>query len=278
MTGHNAGRLNAAVEGVRKDIPSANLRPLLVDFSSFASARKAAEEVISWAEPLHVLIHNAAAPIGPFVLTTDNLETQMAVGHLVPFLFTALIKPIILSSASPTYTPRVIFISSIGHGHGTGPNFATLGKPDETLYQPVEAYYRVKSANVLTALEICKRSEGRVNAYSLHPGAIYTNIMQHPGAIGPLQEIGLLDSEGGMNTDPAGGVHTPGGIPWKTIAQGAATTIVAAFDPSLNDKPGTYLNDCAPANDIVGKESRDMGNATRLWRMSEKIVGENFVF
>ncbi|KAJ7644664.1 hypothetical protein FB45DRAFT_1116331 [Roridomyces roridus] len=224
-----------------------------------------------------VLIHNAAAPAGPLSLTVDHFELQMAIAHFVPFLFTKLIAPKILAANTTEYTPRIVFVSSIGHSLGTGVHFPTLGpwfpgsemeKEGKARFNPMEVYFQAKSAMVLTALEIWRRSEGKVNAYSLHPGAIDTNILYYPQSIEPMKALGMLDSEGRPNKS----------ITWKTMGQGAATTVVAAFDPSLNDKPGTYLDDCAPANDIVGKESKDMDNATRLWTMSEEIVGEKFVF
>ena len=79
---------------------------------------------------------------------------------------------------------------------------------------------------------------------------------------------------------------------WKTLDQGAATTLVAAYDPRLEGKiafikhtdmftctidcDGTLLHDCqfiAPA-----AHASDLKVADRLWRLSEQLVGESFPF
>ncbi|KAJ7644677.1 hypothetical protein FB45DRAFT_898445 [Roridomyces roridus] len=269
ITGHNPDRLKAAEQALKTQLPSANVRPLLVDLSSLASARRAAAEVNASPEPLHVIIHNAAATIGPFKLTPDNLESQVATGHVVPFLLTKLLAPKLLATHTPTYTPRVIFVSSAGHNlYHAGVNFDTLGNPDREGYVPLEAYGQAKSANILAAIELSKRAGGRINAFSLHPGFIYTNIIQHPDSLAHMNTLGALDPEGRPRES----------VQWKTAAQGAATTLVAAFDPSLNEKAGSYLNDCVVANDLIDPPSSDPANAARLWSLTEVIIGEKFTF
>ncbi|KAJ7465035.1 hypothetical protein FB451DRAFT_428285 [Mycena latifolia] len=269
ITGHNSERLKLVEEAIQGEQPSANVRPLMVDLSSLAAVRSAAAEVNAYPEPLHVMIHNAAATIGVFKLTVDNFESQMATDHIGPFLFTKLLVAKILAAGTTDYTPRVVFVSSLGHSFGTGINFTTLESPDPAGYEPMEAYYQAKAANILTALELSKRSKGRINSYSLAPGTIYTNIMKSPECITGLQKLGALGPDG----FPINEIFS-----FKTIPQGAATTLVAAFDPRLNDKPGTYLSDCAEANEKISPHSSDPANAEKLWTLTEKIVGERFAF
>ncbi|KAJ7166332.1 NAD-P-binding protein [Mycena crocata] len=270
ITGHNPERLKLAGDAIIKELPSANIRPLIVDLSSLAAVRKAAAEVNAYTEPLHVLIHNAAATIGPFKTTVDHLESQVATNHIAPFLLTKLLAPKLLAVGTANYTPRVVFVSSSGHSLGTGVNFDTLGHPNPTLYEPMEAYYQSKAANVLIAIELSKRSKGRLNAYSLHPGTVWTNIMHKTEeVIAGLQGLGVVGPDRLPTSDK---------IPYKTMQQGAATTLVAAFDPSLNDQPGTYLCDCKPANELIAPPSSDPGNAGTLWTLTERIVGEPFTF
>ncbi|KAJ6630141.1 hypothetical protein B0H10DRAFT_1867562 [Mycena sp. CBHHK59/15] len=268
ITGYNLERLKLSEDAIKKDVPSANIRRLALDLSSLAAIRKAAAEVNAYPEPLHVLIHNAAATIGPLKVTVDNLESQMVTDHIGPFLLTKLIAPKLLSTSTASYTPRVVFVSSMGHGFGTGVDFDNLGKPDAAAYTAMGAYFQAKSANVLTAIELSKRSKGSINAYSLHPGVIYTNINQKEESIADMQALGVLGPDGQPN--PA---HD-----WKTIPQGAATTVAAAFDPRLNGKPGAYLDNSTEANKDVAPHSSDPANAERLWELTEKIIGESFVF
>ncbi|KAJ7465006.1 hypothetical protein FB451DRAFT_1488007 [Mycena latifolia] len=270
ITGHNSERLKLAEDAIKAEQPLSNIRPLIVDLSSLEAVRKAAAEVNAYSEPLHVVIHNAAATIGVFKLTMDKLESQMATDHIGPFLFTKLLAAKILAAGTADYTPRVVFVSSVGHGFGTGVNFSTIGSPDPAGYEPMEAYYQAKSANVLCAIELSKRSNGRINSYSLDPGAIYTNIMHgSKESVAGLQKLGVLDPDGRPSNEK---------FSFKTIPQGAATTLVAAFDPRLNDKPGTYLSDCREANDEIAPHSSDPANAEKLWTLTEKIIGEPFAF
>ncbi|KAJ6468636.1 hypothetical protein C8R47DRAFT_1302405 [Mycena vitilis] len=136
------------------------------------------------------------------------------------------------------------------------------------------------------AIELSKRSKGQINSYSLHPGVIATTIVQRDDVRPDLQRLGVLGPDGQPATEK---------YPWKTIPQGAATTVVAAFDPSLDgqyylrclnqilirsipvENPGAYLSDCTVANEDIAPHSSDPANGERLWRISEKITGEIFV-
>ncbi|KAJ7142452.1 NAD-P-binding protein [Mycena epipterygia] len=269
ITGYNSERLKLSEDAIKKEVPSANIRRLVLDLSSLAAVRKAAAEVNAYTEPIHVLIHNAAATIGPFKLTADRLESQVATDHIGPFLLTKLLAPKILAAGTASYVPRVVFVSSIGQGWGSGVNFDTLGHPDPEKYQDMDAYFQAKSANVLTAIEISKRSRGKINGYSLHPGIIYTNMPQNEQSIPAMQAYGILGPDGKPDTE---------NVEWKTIPQGAATTVTAAFDTRLGDKPGAYLSDCNEANKNVAAHSSDPVNAAKLWAVTEEIIGEKFTF
>ncbi|KAJ6530330.1 hypothetical protein B0H19DRAFT_1384787 [Mycena capillaripes] len=269
ITGYNDERLKLSEDAIKKEIPTANIRRLTLDLSSLAGVRKAAAEVNTYSEPIHVLIHNAAAAIGPFKLTVDGLETQMATDHVGPFLFTKLLAPKILASTTTGYTPRVVFISSLTHTFGSGVNFDTIANPNPEKYTSFDAYYEAKSANILTAIEISKRSKGAINAYSLHPGIIFTNMNQKEESIPGMKALGVLGPDGQPNTKD---------LQWKTIPEGAATTVAAAFDPRINDKPGAYLDDSTVKNESVAAHSSDPANAAKLWTVTEKIIGEEFTF
>ncbi|KAJ7201673.1 hypothetical protein GGX14DRAFT_699391 [Mycena pura] len=269
ITGYNDERLKLSEEAIKKDVPTANIRRLTLDLASLAGVRKAAAEVNTYAEPLHVLIHNAAAAVGPFKLTVDNLESQMATDHIGPFLFTKLLARKLLASATASYTPRVVFVSSKAHRFGPGVDFATLAHPDAASYNANVGYYQAKSANILAAIELSRRSKGAIKGYSVHPGLIDTNFNQRDESIAALQALGVLGPDAQPDTKK---------FQWKTIPQGAATTVTAAFDPRLDDMPGAYLDDSKVANESVAAHSSDPANATKLWTATEEIVGETFTF
>ncbi|KAJ7054930.1 short-chain dehydrogenase [Mycena amicta] len=269
ITGYNEERLKLSEAAIKKETPTANIRRLILDLSSFAAIRKAAAEVNAYSEPIHVLINNAAAGVAPFKLTVDNLECQMATDHVGPVLFTKLIAPTLLAATSEMYTPRVVFVSSVAHGFGKGVDLDWLKTPDESKYGAGDAYFQAKSANILTAIGLSRRSKGAIHAYSLNPGIIFTNLHQTEDAVPVMQAVGILAADGKPNTKD---------FQWKTIPQGAATTVTAAFDPRIAATPGAYLEDCTVANEKVAKHSSDPAHAEKLWAVTEEIVGEKFQF
>ncbi|KAJ7624843.1 hypothetical protein FB45DRAFT_1030964 [Roridomyces roridus] len=266
----NNSRLKLTEAALKKEVPSANVRPLTLDLAHLASARTAAAEVNAYSEPLHVLIHNAAAPIAPYKLTKDNFEMQMATDQIGPFLFTKLLAPKLLATFTASYSPRVVFLAS--RMHAMAPlvevsSGSAFGRPAEETYTLVAGYSWAKQANIFTAIEISKRSQGKIHAFSLDPGAIFTNLIQKEESRAFYQSAGILDAEGEPNHD---------GVEWKTIPQGAATTVVAAFDPRLKDTPGAFLWDGCVANDKLGPMIT-AENAAKVWQATEDAIGEKFV-
>jgi NAD(P)-dependent dehydrogenase (short-subunit alcohol dehydrogenase family) len=94
----------------------------------------------------------------------------MGTDHVGPFLLTKLLTPKLLASATAGFTPRVVFVSGAAHAYGPGVNFDTIEHPNPEMYSNFGAYFEAKCANILTAIELSKRSNGAINAYSLHPG------------------------------------------------------------------------------------------------------------
>ncbi|KAJ7024249.1 hypothetical protein C8F04DRAFT_1192668 [Mycena alexandri] len=253
ITGYNSERLQLSADAIRKEVPTANVRTVVLDLSSLAAVRKAAEEINAYSEPLHVLIHNAAHTSLVYSITVDDIESQMAVNHVSPFLLTKLLLPKLLASASPKWLPRVVVVSSESQGMGPGIDLSAVRKPAPGSAQETDVllrYHEAKSAPVLTALGLAKRGAGKLRAYSLHPGRV-------------------LKEDGQPNLESA--------FKWKTIPQGAATTIVAAFDPRLNDTSGSFLEDCVEANEKRHAVNSDPANAEKLWKVTEEIIGEEFV-
>ncbi|KAJ7449234.1 hypothetical protein FB451DRAFT_1410965 [Mycena latifolia] len=270
ITGYNAERLKLSEEALKQEIPSANIRPLVLDLSSLASVRVAAAEVNAYTESIDVLINNAASSICAYKLTVDGFEHQMATDHLGPFLFTALIFPKLLAAQHAGWTPRVVYVSSGSHAWCDGVDFAKMEHPDAVGYTGLRAYAQAKSANILTASELTRRARGRVHAFSLRPGAIATNFVSSDDARKELLAAGIVTEDGKPNLANEK-------LPWKTLPQGAATLVVAAFDPSLNDKPGCYLTDCAEDSKSIAPHTADPVMAEKLWTLSERLVDVKFL-
>ncbi|KAJ7277424.1 NAD-P-binding protein [Mycena rebaudengoi] len=265
ITGYNAERLKASEDAIKKETPSANIRHLALDLSSIAAVRKAAAEVNAYTEPIDVLVNNAAAPIAPFKLTADGLEAHMSTDLVGPFLFTNLIKPRLLASRG---TPRVVVLASDVHHHCAGLDLERVAKPDASKHQKIDAYAQAKAGTIMLAVGLAAEAKGKLNVLSVHPGLVTTNLVATPDSIPEMVAAGVMDADGTPSK------HAP----WKNIAEGAAGTVVAAFDPSLNDKSGAYIVDCQIAMHAVAAHSSDPARAKQLWSIAEGIVGEKFSF
>ncbi|KAJ7653203.1 short-chain dehydrogenase [Mycena polygramma] len=269
ITGYNLERLKASAKALKAQVPGANIRPLVLNLASLDAVRSAAAEVNAYPEHIDVLINNAASSLCSFSLTTDGFERQIATAHLGPFLFTALILPKILASQTTSSTPRVVYVASGAHAWCDGVDFEELERPNPSTYKGMRAYAQAKSANILTAIELTRRAAGRIHAYSLTPGAVSTNFVESGEARSELLAYGIITEDGKPNLNV--------GFPWKTLPQAAATIIVAAFDPSLEDKPGCYLANAVENNKGIKPHSSDPVTAEKLWTLSERLVGVKFL-
>jgi hypothetical protein len=66
--------------------------------------------------------------------------------------------------------------------------------------------------------------------------------------------------------------------PQKTLQQGCATTLVAALDPEIEGQNGSYLVNGDVANFPPPEWAMSVVNQERLWRLSEELTGEKFVW
>ncbi|GAB5587120.1 hypothetical protein Unana1_02020 [Umbelopsis nana] len=264
VAGRKQEALDDTIGKIKAETPSANLRSLILDLASLESCKKAATEVNAYAEPIDVLINNAAIMSCPYHTTKDGFEAQVGTNHLGPFVFTNLILPKIL--ASKTGSPRIVNVSSIGHIFSPirfDDPFFNDGKD----YDKWASYGQSKTANILFARELSKRykSKGLV-VFSLHPGGIRTNLGRD---LSSNEFDTLLKDYDGNPVDFSN-------VNFKTLPQGTATHIVAAFDPSIKSHSGSYLEDCQIANDNLKPWANDEAQAERLWTLSERLVGQKF--
>lgn len=199
--------------------------------------------------------------------TASGFETHMGSNHFGHFLLFQLLKPILLSSSTPTHTSRVVTLSSYGHTFSPI-RFNDIGFEDSE-YNPWAAYGQSKTANIYMANSIDRLhgSQG-LHAVSVHPGVIIdTELLRHS----------TKDA-----FDEFGGEDVFGNLP-KSPEQGAATTVWAALTSHFNDKGGVYCADCGESvkagdNAPIGgpeyvSHTYDEEAEDRLWELSRKAVG-----
>lgn len=260
-------RGEAAIERIRQQVPDADLELLTMDLADLGTVRAAAAEFLENHDRLDILINNAGLMACPQGVTADGFELQWGTNHLGHFLLANLLLPA-LRTGSPA---RVVSLTSGGHTYSD----IDLDDPgfERGDYHPFAAYGRAKTANALFAVGWDRRfaSDG-IHAYSVHPGGIHTELGRHmtPDVIGELRASlqERADTEGTSK------------FRWKTIPQGAATSVWAATAAELDDHGGAYLEDCSVAEEVPAKAghgylayARDPQNAERLWTYSLAAVG-----
>jgi NAD(P)-dependent dehydrogenase (short-subunit alcohol dehydrogenase family) len=243
-----------------------------LDLASLKSVRACADGLLAKGEPFDGIIANAGVMATPFGYTADGFETQFGTNHLGHFVFVNRIAPLLRTGG------RLINVSSAGHRYSNvdlvDPNF------ERTPYDPMVAYGRSKTANILFAIEFDKRHRNRgLRAAAVHPGGIQTELgrYQNPGRIEKM-----IDQ---INQQRA--AEAKGPFQWKTIPQGAATSVWAAVVASADHIGGQYCEDCHVAqvvpddvpvsiNEGVRGYAIDPKAAEALWKKSEEMVGESF--
>jgi NAD(P)-dependent dehydrogenase (short-subunit alcohol dehydrogenase family) len=262
----------AATAQVRADAANGGgLELIQLDLASLASVRAAADKLVADGRPFDVVIANAGVMATPFGHTADGFETQFGTNHLGHFVFVNRIASLIAPGG------RLVNLSSAGHRFADvdldDPNF------ERTPYDPMLAYGHSKTANVLFAVEFDRRHKDRgIRAAAVHPGAIHTELGRH---MGPEMLEKLIDS---LNAQLAEAGEPP--FQFKTIPQGAATSVWAGAVASGDEVGGRYCEDChvspvtegiiTPTSEGVRPYALDPDRARALWALSEQMVGERF--
>jgi len=274
-TARDLEKAKRAIAEARRDAAAAggSIDLISLDLASLASVRACADKLQEEGKPLDVIIANAGVMATPFGKTVDGFETQFGTNHLGHFVLVNRLASLISSGG------RVIVLASSGH------RFADVDLDDpgfeRTPYDPFVAYGRAKTANILFAVAFDRRHRARgVRAAAVHPGGIQTELARHmdEGQMTALVErINIqLASEG------------KGPFQFKTVPQGAATSVWAAVVASAEDIGGRYCENChvsevvaddvviTPVSEGVRRYALDAVRADALWRKSEEMVGESF--
>jgi NAD(P)-dependent dehydrogenase (short-subunit alcohol dehydrogenase family) len=263
MASRDAAKNRAAADRIRE----ATGRPdaadeVVLDLGDLSSVRAAAETIAARYPALHSVIANAGVMAVPQGTTADGFETHFGVNHLGHFAFVTGLLPSLVAGAPS----RAVMLSSVGHRWAD----IDLGDPNlrEGRYRKFRAYGASKTANVLFALELDARYRGQdVRAFAVHPGGIQTELGRYMSDA----DREKLHSAAAAATDRA--------TIWKTVPQGAATSVWAAASPELDGLGGRYLEDCSiaevdPAEAYRGVASyaTDPDRAAALWELSQRLV------
>jgi NAD(P)-dependent dehydrogenase (short-subunit alcohol dehydrogenase family) len=250
-----------------------------MDLMDPASIASFAERFEVSGRPLHILVASAGIGGAPLSRDSRGYESHFATNHLGHFDLVSRLRPALRRAQGA----RVVIVSSWAHRSSDivfdDPNYQRRD------YDPATAYGQSKTANVLfsLALDELSRSEG-VRAFSLHPGTIVDTRFSRDIPQAVLEAVGMVDADGAAVLDPSKG--------WKSVEQGAATSVWCATSPDLEGKGGLYAQDCdiAPLLDHADPEviaaansfgpaalgvmdyALDRVSAERLWALSEELL------
>ncbi len=209
---------------------------LHVDLASLDSAERAGRAFAGSGRELDVLVNNAGVG-GVRGVTQDGFEIHFGVNHLGHFMLTNHLRP--------TFRPgtRVVVVSSEAHRRAGGIDFERA-RAKSTLMAAFADYSVSKLANILFARSLA-RLEPELNAYSLHPGVVDTNIF--PAMSGIFFRNRLTPEEG------------------------ARTSVWCATSQDVSSQSGLYYSKQRIRE--PSSVALDDGLAERLWEYSAASCG-----
>jgi NAD(P)-dependent dehydrogenase (short-subunit alcohol dehydrogenase family) len=261
----NQEKAEKAVASIQASTGNQQIEYVSIDLLSFASVRKAAEELHQRTAVIDVLINNAGGTFSKFELAEDGLEKTLTNNHFSHFLLTGLVIDLIKKSTQG----RIVNVSSHSHyDFGVKMNEESLTKSKG--YFIMKQYSLSKLANVMFTMELADRLKAagihHVTVNALHPGTVKTR-------------IGAKDVMGGFHKFMWLFLSKLTGI---SLEEGARTSVYLASSPDVSQVSGLYFSSCSRMNRqwketkpmTVSKEALDNAEGrTLLWAFSEKHCG-----
>jgi dehydrogenase/reductase SDR family protein 13 len=207
--------------------------------------RRAAEGFLATGQAIDVLVNNAGIA-GTKRLSKDGFDITYATNHIGPFLLTNLLLPRLRESPQG----RVVNVASGAHMMVKEIDWTVLERRSAPQRSGFKDYAVTKLMNVLHAKELARRLAGtRVTTYSLHPGAVASNIWRAlPKPVQWFSKLFMLSNE-----------------------QGARTPLYCATAPELSSSSGRYYNHSREAR--TSPLAEDAALARELWTRTEAITG-----
>lgn len=256
---------HAVADAIERSTGANRPRALSLDLADRITVTRFAE---AWDGPLHLLVNNAGLVTGGLERTREGWELQFATNHLGHFALATGLHDALALGASERDGARIVSVSSTAHMR-SGIDFDDIHF-ERRSYDPQIAYAQSKTANSLFAVEATRlwAADGIV-ANAVNPGGVATG----------LQRNFTTQQKESLDAAEAAGVFA-----YKTVEQGAATSIVAAVAPEFARTGGHYLDDAREAytvpNDAelaqhphgVKEWALDPAAAERLWAISADLI------
>ncbi|MEU7883508.1 SDR family NAD(P)-dependent oxidoreductase [Microbispora bryophytorum] len=248
-------RIAATFAGAPGTVRSAALD--LADLSSVAAF------VRDWRGPLDVLVANAGIMALPVrQVNAQGWEMQLATNYLGHFALTLGLY----DSLRAAGRARIVVVSS--GAHRAAPFDFEDPQFERRPYDPWTAYGQSKTADVLLAVGARRWAADGITANALNPGWILTNLTRHMDEA-TMREMGAIDENGEIIPQPY----------LKTVAAGAAASVLLAASPLVEGVTGRYFEDNQEAPPAtpgtpggVAAHALDPDAADRLWDYASSVL------
>jgi NAD(P)-dependent dehydrogenase (short-subunit alcohol dehydrogenase family) len=271
MAIRNRAKGEAAAEQIRAGVPDAKLTLKQLDLSSLGSVKALGEELNAEGRPIDILINNAGIMQPPQRASTeDGFELQFGGNHLGHFALTGHLFPLLRAADDA----RVTTVSSLAARMG-GINFDDLQW--EKRYNATQAYAQSKSANLMFALELDRRSRQAgwgIVSNAAHPGFAKTNL-QLSGPSHGQDNPTLLERFYRVSR-----LLTP--FMWQEVDEAVLPTLYGAVTPGAEGGAfygprGFYEVAGGGVTDAkILDRARNESDARRLWEISEQLTQVTF--
>lgn len=262
VAGRNPHKGAEALRAIARRAPHGRARFEMVDLASLDSVRAFTRRIGDQLGALQLLVNNAAVMAPPLRQTSrDGYELQFATNYLSHFALTAGLLPLLQRADDA----RVVTVSSIAARQGVI-DFSDV--QSERRYQPMRAYGQSKLACLLFGRELQRRSDAEgwgISSIPVHPGISRTELI--PNGAGTNSVNGVLRRALWFLFQPA----EHGAWPSLFAATAAEACGGAYYGPTgFGETRGT------PGLASVPAAATDGETATRLWSLSEELVGAPF--
>ncbi|KAL6864102.1 oxidoreductase [Trichoderma novae-zelandiae] len=270
FTARTISKASAVADTVRAEYPNlkTQIHVVHIDLSDPESTRQAAATIQKLTPHIDLMINNAAVMALPErEITKHGLEAHLATNFLGHFVLTTLLLPQLRAAG-----PKARVVNVVSGGFYVQPfrfsdynfeggkelpvdeqvdleNAERFGmdwvKDAGTGYVPFLAYSQTSTALMLYCKGLNEGYSGeKIKAFSAAPGVVLTELQRHlPGDFRNPKMV------------------------YKSASQGAASFLVAALDPSLEDQPGAHIDDCQIKQ--TPQHARDDAAARKLWSMAQ---------
>ena len=236
---------------MQKINPNLSIISFFCDFSVQDSIRECADKIKNDLKAIDLLINNAGVVNTEYSETIDGIENTFAVNHLGYFLFTNLLLDLVKKESES----RIINVSSAAHHFVKGMQWDDINYKDD-FKMGLKAYGQSKLGNILFTKQLAKKlQKDGVTVNAIHPGGVNTSLgNQNNSLLGRVLKIILKPF-------------------FRSPLKGANTIIYLAEIDGLSIT-GAYWVDGRVAK--TSHYSKSEAEAEKLWRLSEKLVNQEF--